>query len=107
MDRRRCRAGVRTPVTFRTEAREYRGESAVEVVQALERDCSGYPEHGAPLCRFLAWSLAQLADTIPSRELLLSPRLNDETLALWYLSLCDEYGVGSLSLLGREVEANR
>jgi hypothetical protein len=94
-------------VTYRTEAKTYRGLSAVEVVQALERDAAAYPERGAPLCRFLSWSLAQLADSIPSRDLLVSPRLNDETLALWFLSLCDEYGLGSLSVAGHEAEANR
>lgn len=94
-------------VTFRTESKTYSGTSAVEVVQALERDTPTYPRHGGPVCHFLAWSLAQLADRIPPRELDLSPRLSEETLALWFLSLCDEYGIGSLSVCRGHVEAKQ
>lgn len=96
-----------TSVTYRTEAKTYRGMSAVEVLLALERDTPSYPEPGAPLCRFLSWSLARLDDAIPTRDLLVSPRLSDETLALWFLSLCDQYGIGSLSVTGRDAGAGR
>ena len=92
-------------VTYRTEVKTYHGLSAVEVVQALERDAAAYPERGAPLARFLTWSLSQFADTIPPRDRLVSPVLSDETLALWFLAVCEEYGLGSLSLSRREAEA--
>ncbi|MGH9902487.1 MAG: hypothetical protein ACRD68_11830, partial [Pyrinomonadaceae bacterium] len=52
---------------------------------------------GATLRQFLARALAALRDRVPLRELDVSDRLSDEMLALNYLYLCDEFGVGELS----------
>jgi hypothetical protein len=89
-------------MVFRVGETEYRGPSAVKIVLALERDAGEYPHKGSELRRFLAWSLAQLGDSVPIRELDLSSRLDDEMLALSYLCLRDEYGLGDLSGLTDE-----
>ena len=78
---------------FRINGREYDESSALKIVEAMRRDeneeCSSTRE-------FLLWAHMQLHDRIPARELDVSDRLNDETLALNFLCLCDEYGVGEL-----------
>lgn len=81
---------------FRVFSRSYRGESAVEVVRALERDAAGYPNGGDTIRRFLEWSLDELGGTVPPRELDLSATLDDEELALSYLYLLEEYGAGEV-----------
>lgn len=82
---------------FRTNEKEYRGASAVEVVSALAADAPEFTRGGErSLYEFLQWSLRQLGDRIPPRELEVSRRLGDETLARNYLLLRDEYGVGQL-----------
>ena len=81
---------------FRIKDRIYRGESALAIVSALERDTSDYPDRGRPIGHFLIWSLERLRDHIPPREMDLSDRMNDEELALNYLYLRDEYGAGNL-----------
>lgn len=50
------------------------------------------------------WSISQLSDRRP-RELDLSDKLREETLALNYLYLRDEYGAGGLSDLSDRVRA--
>jgi hypothetical protein len=82
---------------FRVRRRVYRGASAVEVVRALERDATRYPARGDTIRRFLLWSLGELHGTVPPRELDLSATLEDEELALSYLYLLDEYGIGVVS----------
>lgn len=83
---------------FRTEGREYTGATAVEVVRNLAHDARGFElEAGDSLYEFLGWSLNRLGDRIPPRELDLSARLDDETLARSYLLLCAEYRVGELT----------
>jgi hypothetical protein len=81
---------------FLIDGKNYRGESALEIVQALEQDATDYPHHGRPIRQFMLWSLNQLDDRVPPRELDLSDRLEDEALALSYLYLRDEYGAGEL-----------
>ncbi len=85
---------------FRMRRRVYRGESAVEVVRALEHDAASYPNCGDSIRAFLRWSLDELGGTVPPRELELSATLDDEELALSYLYLLDEYGAGEV-LVGR------
>ena len=81
---------------FRTKGLNYSGRSAIEVVRALERDDKEYRYCGGPIRQYLIWSLNQLSGSVPSRDLDLSERLEDEALALGYLLLLDEYGVGEI-----------
>jgi hypothetical protein len=81
---------------FQVGEKDYRGESATQILRALERDTADYPYRGQPLRKFLRWSLSQLGDKLPARELDLSDTLPDEALALSYLYLRDEYGAGEL-----------
>jgi hypothetical protein len=83
-------------VIFLTEGKRYGGGSAVEIVRALEKDAVDFPHREGPIRQFLLWSLNRLRDQLPPRELDLSDRLEDEALALSYLLLCAEYGVGEL-----------
>ena len=79
---------------FRIDGTEYAGESALDIIRAMSRDADG----GRELPReFIRRAHAGLCERIPARELDVSDRLDDETLALNYLCLCDEYGVGELS----------
>lgn len=82
---------------FQVGGKDYCGESATEILRALELDTPDYTGQGQPLRQFLLWSLNQLGDKLPARELDLSDRLPDEALALSYLCLRDEYGAGKLS----------
>lgn len=86
---------------FRARTQIFRGASAVDVVRALERDAEKYPYRGETIRRFLNWSLGELGERVPPRELDLSATLGDEELALSYLYLLDEYGVGKV-VVGRE-----
>jgi len=81
---------------FRTKNKSYSGRSAIEVVRSLERDDKTYAEGGGPIRQYLHWSVNQLSGSVPARDLELSHRLEDEPLALAYLLLLDEYGVGEL-----------
>ena len=81
---------------FRVGDKEYRGATALEVVRALQRDEAGVGPESQPLREFLLFSLSRLGDCVPPRELDVSHRLGDETLALGYLCLRDEYGAGEL-----------
>jgi hypothetical protein len=74
----------------------YSGESAVEILRKIESDSKEYLRNGASIRDFLAWSLEGLGDRVPIRELLLTDSLSDETLALSYLCLLDQYGLGEL-----------
>jgi len=80
---------------FRIGEKEYRGESAVEVIHALQRDL--LHDQRLTVRDFLLWSMSELSDRIPLRELDVSDKLSNETLALNYLYLRDEYGTGELS----------
>src|SRR5688572_32960985 len=83
-------------MVFRAGEKEYRGSSALEIVQALKQEAA--PTGGAdrPVRQFLLESLEQLGDRIPLREIDVSDRLSDEMLALSYLYLRDEFGAGEL-----------
>lgn len=81
---------------FRIKGMYYSGGSAIDVVRDLERDDKDYRYCGGPIRQYLIWSLNQLSSSVPPRDLDLSDRLEDETLALGYLLLLDEYGVGKV-----------
>ena len=83
-------------MTFRLREKDVSGGSAIEVVRALERDDKEYHSCGGPIRQYLIWSLNRLNGSVPPRDLDLSDRLEDETLALGYLLLLDEYGVGKI-----------
>ena len=81
---------------FRTKNKSYAGRYAIEVVRSLERDDKAYSNGGGPIRQYLHWSLDQLSGSVPARDLDLSQTLEDESLALAYLLLLDEYGVGEI-----------
>lgn len=81
-------------MNFRVEKRQYSGNSAVEIIKALQRDMMGERSQRLSFRQFLLWSLAQLENQIPSRELDVSDKLTDEVVALNYLYLRDDYGAG-------------
>lgn len=81
---------------FRAGGKEYRGASALEIVQALKREAAPARGGAQPVRHFLLESLEQLGDRIPLREIDVSDRLDDEMLALSYLYLRDEFGAGEL-----------
>lgn len=81
---------------FRFQEKEFSGTSAVDVVRALECDDNEYRHRGGPIRQYLKWSLGQLQDSVSPRDLDLSDRLEDETLAIGYLLLLDENGVGKI-----------
>jgi hypothetical protein len=81
---------------FRRREKEFRGTTAVNVVRALERDDREYQHCGGSIRQYLSWSLNQLGSRVSSRDLDVSDRLEDEALALGYLLLLDEYGMGEL-----------
>ena len=81
---------------FRRREKEFSGTTAVNVVRALERDDTEYQHCGGSIRQYLSWSLNQLGSRVSSRDLDVSDRLEDEALALGYLLLLDEYGMGKL-----------
>ena len=81
---------------FRLRGKDVSGRSAIEVVRALERDDSEYCHGGGPIRQYLVWSLRRLNGNVPPRDLDLSSSLEDEPLALGYLLLLDECGVGKI-----------
>lgn len=81
---------------FQTEKRNYYGATALEIVRAMESDADDYPYRGQSIRQFLRWSLRHSGNQLPPREMDLSDRMDDESLALNYLYLCDEYGVGKV-----------
>lgn len=81
---------------FRLRGKDVRGTSAIEVVRALEQEDKEYRYCGAPIRQYLIWSLNRLNGSVPRRDLHLSDSLEDEPLALGYLLLLDEYGVGKI-----------
>lgn len=82
---------------FRIGDKVYSGASALEIVDALQLDLMGEQHQRLSLRQFLQWSMSQLSDRIPLRELDVSDTLSNEMLALNYLYLRDEYGAGELS----------
>lgn len=94
-------------IVFRTEKKDYRGCSALEIVRRLESDAADYQHRGQSIKQFLSWSLERLSNLIPPRETDLSERLEDEALALNYLYLRDEYGAGELFVKHQPEAAER
>ena len=88
---------------FYTEGKKYEHESAVEIVRQMEQEAVGYAYRGGTLRQFLRWSLARMDDRVPQRELDLSDWPNDEKLALGYLYLCEEYGLGEFQVKPQDV----
>ncbi len=82
---------------FRTGGKTYEGQTALDIVRALQQDAADARLRRASAREYLRWAHAQLRDRVPARDLDVSDRLCDETLALGYLCLCDEYGVAELS----------
>lgn len=82
-------------MVFRIDDKDYCG-TATEIVLALESDTQDYPHRGQPVRKFLRWSLQNLRNQIPPRDMHLSKRMKVEELALSYLCLRDEYGAGQL-----------
>ena len=91
-------------MVFRINSKDYCGNTALEIVRALERDTEEYPNRGEPLGKFLKWSLQDLSKQVPPRDMHLSKRMKTEELALSYLYLREEYGAGQL-LIRRDDEA--
>jgi len=81
---------------FRVRGKDVSGGSAIEVVRAMERADREYRYDGGPIRQYLLWSLNRLNGSVPPRDIDLSDRLEDEPLALGYLLLLDEYGVGKI-----------
>ena len=81
---------------FKSKNKYYSGVSALDVVRSLERDDKAYAKGGGPIRQYLHWSLNQLRDSVPPRDLDVSDRLEEEALALGYLLLLDEYGIGEM-----------
>jgi hypothetical protein len=82
---------------FRIGEKEYTGKSAIDIVDALKFDTSEGEQKHLSVRDFILWSMSQLTDRIPMRELDVSDKLSNEMLALNYLLLRDEYGAGALS----------
>ena len=74
--------------------RQYSGTSAVQIVRAIEHDDNEYCNHGGPIRDYMTFYLNRLTVRVSARDLDLSDRLEDETLARSYLLLLDEYGLG-------------
>lgn len=82
---------------FRFQNKEYRGATAVEIVNQIACDSIGFTAETADkMQEFLKWSLDKMSDCLPPRELDLSNRVSDEIQARGYLSLRHDYGIGEL-----------
>jgi hypothetical protein len=84
-------------MVFRTRDKTYSGASALDIVRALQQDAADARLRASAPRDYLRWAHAQLRDRVPARDLDVSDRLCEETLAFGYLCLCDEYGVAELS----------
>ena len=80
---------------FITETRQFKGDTAVEIVRKMERDSVEYGGKGGIIREFLIWSLERMANEIPQRELDVSPDLDDETNAYNFLCLMDNFHLGT------------
>ena len=90
---------------FVYEGKEYEGGSAVEILREIDRDIQLCSDQWFSVKAFVSRSLANLADRIHHRDLNASEHLSDETLALSYLCLLDEYSLGQLHMLTPETGA--
>lgn len=80
---------------FSFEGKTYFGESASDIVFALQKVSPGH-DKAESLRGFIRRSFEKLKDTVPNRDLQIPERLDDETLARYFLCLCDEFGEGKL-----------
>lgn len=80
---------------FITKTRQFRGNTAVEIVRKMESDSAEYSDKGGILREFLIWSLERMANEIPQRELDVSPDLDDETNSYNFLCLLDNFHLGT------------
>ena len=84
-------------MVFRFNDKDYQGATAVDVITRLADDATGFVAAGGGAVRdFLKWSIGNLGDRLPLRELEISDRLEDEELARNHLLLLDEYQIGTL-----------
>ncbi len=82
---------------FRFKNKEYKGATAVELVEQMQRDDTDFVvSNGGSIQEFVRWSLRKLSDRLPPREPDLSPRVSDEIQARGYLSLRHDYDIGEL-----------
>jgi hypothetical protein len=84
---------------FFYESKEYEGGSAVDILRAMEKDLGLCADQRFSVKAFVGRSLAGMADRIHQRELDAGDHLSEETLAMNYLCLLDEYGIGRLEIL--------
>jgi hypothetical protein len=63
---------------FRIDEKEYTGKSAVDIVDALKSDMPGGELKYLSLREFILWSMSELSDRIPLRELDISDKLSNE-----------------------------
>jgi hypothetical protein len=91
--------GLKRVLIFWLDSRVYRGSSAAEIVRKMERDSMKFRREGGTLYDFISWSLLQLDDHIPQRELAISEKVGEETMALSFLCLLDRFGLGELDCL--------
>lgn len=80
---------------FCFQGKTYVGESASDILEALRKG-NGGSDKTESLRGFIRRSFEKLKDTVPNRDLQITERLDDETLARYFLCLCDEYGEGKL-----------
>jgi hypothetical protein len=90
---------------FQMEGKEYYGYSAISIVRALASNSTDFRSSTGTLREFLLWSLFNLRDRVPLRELDLGDHLSDETLAFSYLCMLDEYHIGILSSVDGQIQA--
>lgn len=80
---------------FITKTRQFKGDTAVDIVRKMESDSVEYGGKGGIIREFLIWSLERMANEIPRRELDVSPDLDDETNAYNFLCLLDNFHLGT------------
>ncbi|MDQ6788237.1 MAG: hypothetical protein M3033_15640 [Acidobacteriota bacterium] len=82
---------------FRFKNKEYRGATAVEIVNQMACESPDFAAKNVNTFQeFLEWSLKEMSDCLPPRELALSERVSDEVQAQGYLSLRHDFGIGEL-----------
>jgi hypothetical protein len=85
-------------MNFQLGDKQYVGATAVEVVRQIATDTPEFTSGDkSSVFEFLQWSLQQLSEGLPPRDLDISGRLSDETLARNYLLLLHQYGHGQLT----------
>lgn len=83
-------------MVFRICGKEYCGQSALEIVNALKQEAFERNEKVTHR-QFILNSFAELRHRLPLLRIDAGNQLDDELFALCYLYLRDEYGLGELS----------